>query len=191
MSGLTSVSLFLISTLFSLLTFVLWARVFIRYFSISPFSPLSQSIFNLTNPVITPIQRHITRSKGTHGPYDITCLLVLVICTLLKYTLLNLLILHRILSPMDIIFYTMIDMIVQPCNILFYLIIVRTIMSWINPLSQSPLASLLVAMTEPLLRFIRQKLPTTGMIDFSPFIAIIGLKCIEIFCLSVLPYRII
>jgi len=190
-NGLTSVSYFLIFTLFSLITFILWARIFIRYFFISRFHPLYQSIYPLTSPIIEPVHLYIVRGKGDKSRYDWACFLVLALVILLKFSIFNLLMLKGALPFVYIILYTLVDMIVQPCNILFYAIIIRAIMSWFNPNWQNPFPSLLIAVTEPLLKIIRNGLPRMGMLDLSPLVAIIALKVIEILVISCLPFPIL
>ncbi|OGV48965.1 MAG: hypothetical protein A3F46_03455 [Legionellales bacterium RIFCSPHIGHO2_12_FULL_42_9] len=191
MSGLTSIGYFLISTLFSLITFVLWARLFIRYFSISRFSPFYQSIYQLTNPVIVPIQQHLFHNTGTRGPYDWAALAFLIFCELLKFAFLNFFFLHNALPLLGIALFTFVNLIIQPCNILFYAILIRVVMSWFNPDWHNPFASVLIAVTEPPLRMIRNVLPNFGMIDFSPIVAIVALKVIELFALGLLPFPMI
>lgn len=188
MNSLTSIGYFLITTLFSLVTFVLWCRLFIRYFSISRFSPFYQSIYQLTNPVIIPIQQHIFHHTGSRGPYDWATLALLIICELLKFTILNFFFLNDAFTFFNIALFTLADLITQPCNILFYAILIRVVMSWFNPDWHNPFASVLIAVTEPPLRMIRRVLPNFGMIDFSPLVAIVALKIIELFALGLLPF---
>lgn len=187
MSSLSSVGYFLISNLFSMVLFVLWARFFIRYFAIGTFHPFSQTIYTLTAPVVAPIQRNITRDMGGRSRYDFACLMLIIIGELLKLTAINLLFLNSTLAFNNILIYAIVDMIVAPCNILFYAVILRAVMSWINPSLQNPLANLLFMVTEPLLRTIRKVVPTLGMVDLSPIVAMLLLKSIEIFLSGLFP----
>lgn len=187
MNGLYSVGYFLISSLFGLMTFVLWARLFIRFFAIGTFHPFSQTIYKLTAGAILPIQKHITRYHYTRGRFDLDCFIVLIACELLQFTIMSFCFLNHSLSFIDIGLYVLVDVIVQPCNLLFYAIIIRTVMSWINPLRQDALSSLLLMVTEPLLRRIRRALPNTGVMDFSPIVAIMALKAVTIVVSSLLP----
>lgn len=188
MISLAPVGYFLITTLFSLITFVLWGRLFIRYFSISRFSPLSQSIYQLTNPVIAPIQQHLFHGAGSRGFYDWACLALLTCCELLKFTCLNLFFFTNSLPFIYVVLLTLVDLILQLCNIFFYAILIRVVMSWFNPDWHNSFASVLIAVTEPPLRMIRRVLPDFGMIDLSPLIAIVALKVIELFVLGLLPF---
>lgn len=187
MGGLMSVGYFLISTLFNLFIFVLWARLFIRYFTISPFLPLSQMIYQFTNPLVAPVQYYILRRSVTKGPYDWACFIVLVIVEWIKFTLYNALFFNHLLPMAYIGLSVLVDLIVQPCNLLFYAIILRVIMSWLMPLGQNPAFYLLYAITEPLLRLIRRLLPPLMMLDFSPLVAMLLLKVLVMFVVTIPP----
>ena len=187
MNALSSVSFFLVTNLFIAMLFILWARLFIRYFAIGTFHPFSQTVYTLTAPVIAPIQKHLTRSKSARGRYDLACLILLIFCELFKFATLNILFLNHTLSLSYILIYTAVDLVIQPCKILFYAIIIRSLLSWFSPHSHNPLTSLLFLITEPILRKIRQVLPTLGALDLSPIVAILALKSIEIFASAALP----
>jgi YggT family protein len=190
MSGLSSVGYFLIMSLFSAMSFVLWARLFIRYFAVGPFHPLSQTIYTLTAPIITPIQKHIIRGQGARGRYDLACVAVLILFELLKFSIINVAFLNNALTVPYVLLYTVVDMVIQPCNLLFYAIIIRTILSWLNPDWHNPMVNLIVVVTEPILRTLRNALPNFGMLDLSPLFAIIVLKAITIFAASLVPLSI-
>ena len=51
--------------------------------------------------------------------------------------------------------------------VLWLLIFVRLLLSWVDPMGRSPIASFLVSTTEWLLAPVRRLLPQTGMFDFS------------------------
>lgn len=58
---------------------------------------------------------------------------------------------------------------------LYVLLFGRVLISWVNPRFDSPLARFFYDTTEPILAPIRRVLPATGMIDWSPFVAIVVL----------------
>ena len=70
MSGFLTVGYFLVTLFFSLVLFVLWARIALRYFRISALHPVSQVINNLSNPLIQPIERLVYPKKTTYKRYD-------------------------------------------------------------------------------------------------------------------------
>ena len=59
------------------------------------------------------------------------------------------------------------------------LIILRAVMSWVNPARHHPVTLLLERVTEPLLRPIRSIVGIQHGIDFSPLVAIVLLTLVE------------
>ena len=53
-----------------------------------------------------------------------------------------------------------------------YIIIVRVIISWVNPNPYNPLVRLIRGLTDPVLEPIRRLLPDMGGLDISPFVAL-------------------
>jgi YggT family protein len=60
-------------------------------------------------------------------------------------------------------------------QILTWSIIARALMSWLPVDQNSPLVQMLYRITEPIIDPIRRMMPSTGMFDLSPMIAIIVL----------------
>ena len=50
-----------------------------------------------------------------------------------------------------------------------WIIVIRALLSWVNPDPWNPIVRFLYQVTEPVLRPIRQRLPAAG-IDFSPLV---------------------
>jgi YggT family protein len=189
MSGFISVGYFLFSLFFSLIIFILWVRLALRYFRISSLHPLSQVINRLTEPVVYPFTKMLAFTSKINylRRYDWACFVVLCLVEIIKFITLGWFLLGVMLPWFTILIYTLADLIVQPCDLLFYAILIRVIMSWINPRWQHPIADLLRIVTDPLLRAIGRFVPVISGLDFSPFIALILLKVITIFINASLP----
>lgn len=69
-------------------------------------------------------------------------------------------------------------------NIVGLLIFVRIILSWFPNLQSNQLAEMVFGITEPILAPFKRLLPATGMMDFSPMIAIISLVVLQQILLS-------
>jgi len=68
---------------------------------------------------------------------------------------------------------TVLDMVL---SIYMFLIIIRAIASWFAMDPYNPIYQFLIRITEPVLGYIRRVLPfRTGMVDFSPIIAILAI----------------
>ena len=71
-----------------------------------------------------------------------------------------------------------------------WIIIARAIVSWVSPDPYNPIVRVLYQITEPVLRWVRQRLPVATMgIDFSPMVVILALLFLQRFLVPVL-YRI-
>ncbi len=68
------------------------------------------------------------------------------------------------------VFVNLVSMLLQIYSFLF---IARALLSWTGMDPYSPLAQILYRLTEPVLAPIRRIMPQTGMIDFSPLVAMI------------------
>jgi YggT family protein len=71
-----------------------------------------------------------------------------------------------------------------------WIIIARAVLSWVNPDPYNPIVRFLYRATEPVLRPIRQRLPTFQMgLDLSPLIVLLAIYLLRDFLVPVL-YRI-
>jgi YggT family protein len=66
-----------------------------------------------------------------------------------------------------------------------WIIIIRALLSWVNPDPWNPIVRFLYQVTEPVLRPIRRRLPSTG-IDFSPIVVILAIYFLQRFLVRVL-----
>jgi len=78
-------------------------------------------------------------------------------------------------------------------GIYIWIIVVRTLLSWINPDPRNQIVRFIVTITEPALEPVRRMLPFMGGLDLSPMVVIILLYFIRPFILQTLlelAYRI-
>lgn len=71
---------------------------------------------------------------------------------------------------------TLVDLISLVSKAYSFLILGRVIISWVNPDPSNTLVKLLNSATEPVLRPVRNLLPSMGGFDFSPIVVLIGLQ---------------
>jgi YggT family protein len=67
----------------------------------------------------------------------------------------------------------------------FWIIVIRALISWVNPDPWNPIVQFLNRITEPVLRPVRRWLPTTG-IDISPLIVCLVIEVVRRFVVGVL-----
>ena len=63
----------------------------------------------------------------------------------------------------------------------FWIILIRALLSWVNPDPRNPIVRFLVAVTEPVLKPLRKLVPPQklGGIDLSPLLAILTLQFVR------------
>ena len=67
-------------------------------------------------------------------------------------------------------------------GIYMWIIIIRALLSWVNPDPYNVIVQFLYSITEPVMVRVRQLLPMSGMgIDFSPIIVILGIIFLQEF----------
>jgi len=65
--------------------------------------------------------------------------------------------------------------------------IIRAVISWVSPDPYNPIVRALYSVTEPVLSFLRRKLPLfAGSIDFSPMVAILAILFLQRFVVRTL-----
>ena len=67
-------------------------------------------------------------------------------------------------------------------NIYFWVVIARAVLSWVNPDPYNPIVRFLHRATEPVLYWVRRRLPTSfGGIDFAPMVVILAIIFLRTF----------
>ncbi len=87
-------------------------------------------------------------------------------------------------APADMILESIVYVIDFIFDVLFIVILVRAVLSFFNPDTGNALFQILILFSDPILAPIRRILPSTYGIDFSPLIAILILRFIQV---SLLP----
>jgi YggT family protein len=74
-------------------------------------------------------------------------------------------------------------------QMIFYLyqllLLGRILLSWVQVDPYHPVVQFLYTVTEPVVRPIRDLLPPTGMVDFSPFVAIILAQLLQMLLVQI------
>lgn len=62
-----------------------------------------------------------------------------------------------------------------------WVLIIRVLLSWVSPDPSNPIVQFLVAATDPVLVPLRRIIPTLGMFDLSPLVAILAIQALQHF----------
>ena len=119
---------FLVKTVIDLYVMILLLRIWMQWARTDFYNPLSQFIVKVTQPIVGPLRRVIP----SLGPIDSSSLLVAFLLMTIKYPLLLLIQSGEIsLSPYNLLF-GLISVIKSAGYLVFWVIIIRSIMSWIS-----------------------------------------------------------
>jgi YggT family protein len=68
-----------------------------------------------------------------------------------------------------------------------WILIIRAVLSWVNPDPYNPIVRALYSITEPVLSWLRRRFPLmAGSIDFSPLVAILAILFLQYFLVRTL-----
>ena len=191
MNVFINIGFFLVNIFFSLFLLVLWLRFFLKAFRVSSLHPIHQLINQLCQPLFTPVERIFYPKKTKPARYDFLCIAFIVITELLKFILLGLLAYGNILPAYILTCLVLGDMLLQPLNLFFYMILIRVIMSWVNPHWHHPAAEIIDILTKPLMKLGRQLVPNISGFDFAPFIILIFIWVLTLFIHGIMPIRLL
>ncbi len=71
-------------------------------------------------------------------------------------------------------------------SLYMWIIIIRALLSWVNPDPYNPIVRFLYGITEPVLYRLRRVIPPIGGIDLSPMVAILAIIFLKQFLIPVL-----
>jgi YggT family protein len=168
----------ILDTVATILAAILLLRFWMQAVRVRPPSSIAQFMFQLTDWMVKPLRRLVPGVAG----YDWASLLGAFLIALL------LVVVHLSMISAISVQAVLILSVVRLAQWVLYgfmgLIIIEVIFSWVNP--HAPLAPLVRALTDPLMRPLRRVIPLIGSIDLSPLVAFILLR-IALYMVNALP----
>ena len=89
---------------------------------------------------------------------------------------------------MSALIYAIVQTLHTVFNLYIWIVIISALLSFVRPDPQNPIVQILHRLTEPVLGFIREKMPFVVFsgIDLSPLVIILGLQLIDNFMMRTL-----
>lgn len=170
---------FVIEILAGIFAGFLLLRFWMQALRLRPPSSLGQAIYQITDWLVKPIRRVVPGFGGLDWASLIAAFLVALVSILLESLFASqfsfpVLLLASLLRLLQWIIYG-----------LMALLVLEAILSFVNP--YAPLAPIIRALNEPLLKPIRRVLPAMGGIDFSVLVALIVLQIVSRVLMSSIP----
>ena len=181
-SPFNDASTFLIRTLFDLYVFVVMLRFLLQLMRADFYNPISQFVVRATQAPLQPLRQVLPGVRGI----DTASLVLMLVLGVVKIVLVT-----GIYGQMPALATMLIlaaaDIVRLMLNVFFWAIVIRVVMSWVNPGARNPVNSLVGSLTEPLLERARRILPPMSGFDLSPIPVLIVLQLAQI--LVVAPLR--
>jgi len=171
MGYLAQAGAFLIDVVFGIAIFILMLRFLIQWTNVGFNHPLTQFLYQATNPVLSPLQRFIPR----WGRIDLACLLLMLALKVVAIVLLSLF-LGTSYGAFGLVIIAFAELLSILIYVLIFSIIIQVILSWVNPDPYNPVYSFVSRLNEPLTVPVRRRVRPFHGIDFSPLIVIILLQ---------------
>ena len=171
---LTNPLIFLIQTLGGLYAFVAMLRFLLQLTKVDYYNPISQFVVKVTSPVLMPLRRFIPGVRGM----DISSL---VLAWLVKTAVLFLvgLMAGLGLASIGAVIWSIPALVELTIDVFIYAVIVRVVLSWVNPNPSNPMVRLIERLTDPVMEPVQRRLPAIGGLDLSPIAVTIGLVLLQ------------
>lgn len=163
---------FLLHTILGLFTLALLLRFYLQL-TRAPFqNPVSQAIVAITNFAVKPVRRFIPGIAGV----DTSTLLLAFITQFLLQTGSKLISNYPLLVADNTIWIALlglafVGLLKLSIYIFLYAVFLQAILSWVNP--YTILTPVLDALTRPVLKPLRNRIPTAGGFDLTPLVVFI------------------
>ena len=154
---------------------MLLLRIILRWVSADFYNPLSQFIWQITNPPVQVLSRIVPRWRKLD-----TAALVLMYVLAVVGILLLLAVAGFRIALLWALAYGVLKLVILTLNVYTFSIFVQAILSWVGPGGNNPAASLLWQVNESIMRPARRVMPPIGGLDLSPLVVILLLQAIVI-----------
>jgi YggT family protein len=180
MSGsyLTNPLVFLVQTFAGLYALVVMLRFLLQLTRADFYNPVSQFVVKVTTPVLAPLRRIVPSARGL----DLSPLLLAWLVKALELGIVALLA-DSGANPLGALLWALPALVALTINILLFAVLIRVILSWVNPDPYNPIGSLLDSLTAPVMRPAQRLIPPVGGLDLSPILVMVGLVLLEMLLL--------
>ncbi len=164
----------LLASLLNLVLYGFLLRLLFEFHRVDYYHPLSQTLAKLTNPLYLPIRRVVPSWRGIDMPLLLIVLALKLL--LLYYGPLG----EAPVSILAMVLFAATQLVVMALNLYLICLVIGVVASWLQlSAGAQSVVSVLHALTGPMLIRVRSVLPDTGMLDFSPMVAMIGILVVQ------------
>jgi YggT family protein len=175
---LTDPLVFLVQTLAGLYALVVMLRFLLQLTGADFYNPVSQFVVKVTTPALRPLRRIVPAARGL----DLSSLVLAWLVKTAELALVALLS-GLAINPLGAIFWSLPALAEITINIFLFAVLIRVILSWVNPDPYNPINGLLERLTAPVMRPAQRMMPPISGLDLSPIVVMVGLVLLEMLLL--------
>ncbi|MBZ0335735.1 hypothetical protein MARI_24070 [Marinobacter sp. JH2] len=142
------------------------------------YNPISQFVVKVTNPPLRPLRKIIPGWGGIDGAALVLAVLIQAI------TFFFMLLIYNsgmpAFNPLTLLVWGALNVLSLIVKIYFWSVIAVVVVSWIAPQSGHPAIQLVAQITEPVMRPVRNIMPSMGGLDLSPIIVFLILNVLDV-----------
>ncbi|MDH3762646.1 MAG: YggT family protein [Gammaproteobacteria bacterium] len=175
---LLSPLMLIINTLFDLYILLVLLRFLLQMLRADFYNPVSQFIVKLTTAPLKILRRVVPSVAGQDAASIVLCLLLIYAKFLLMRALsIPAVQIGGVLAPIGstsyagLLVYCIADLIALLLTVFLVAVIIKVILSWINPGQYNPVIGLVDKIASPVLRPMQKIMPPIGGLDLSPLFA--------------------
>jgi YggT family protein len=142
------------------------------------YNPISQFTVKITNPLLRPVRKFVPGWGGIDGASLVLAIIIQAITFFLILVALNGGI--PAINPLVLLTWAVLGVLDLVVKIYFWSVIAVVVVSWIAPGSSHPAIQLVSQITEPIMRPVRNVIPSMGGLDFSPIAVFLILQVIMV-----------
>ena len=135
------------------------------------YNPISQAIVTATNPPLRILRKFVPGFAGVDWPSIILMFSIQAV----EICLITLLLTGHMPSLPALFVLCLAHLLQLTAYVYMFFIFITVIISWINPGAYNPLTVLIYQITDPLMRKVRRRIPTTAGLDWSPMVVLLGI----------------
>lgn len=180
---------FIVHALATLATGAVMLRLILQLARADYYNPICQFLVKVTHPILRPLRRMIPAA----GRFDTASLVLMLALQIAAVAVLLGLQGVALPAPGGVLVLAVMRLLELLFDLYVGVILGSAVLSWVAPHSQSPLASLLYSLSEPLLQPVRRVLPAIGGLDLSPIAVLMALELARMLLLPPLQqlYRLV
>ena len=167
----------IINTIFDLYILLVLLRFLLQMLRADFYNPVSQFIVKLTTPPLKILRRFIPSVAGQDTSSIVLCL-ALIFAKFMLMRALSIPAVHigGVTAPLDVsygglLIFCIADLIALVLTVFLVAVIIKVILSWVNPGHYNPVIGLVDRIASPVLRPVQKIVPPLGGLDLSPLFA--------------------